>query len=75
MAAQLFNFAAPLPGRLYWDASFLIHATYPAGRYHQECFALLDRLSNRSAHPDRRRRRNIRLESSGSYGELFFAST
>lgn len=46
MAAQLFNFAAPLPGRLYWDASFLIHATYPAGRYHQECFALLDRLSN-----------------------------
>lgn len=46
MAALIFNFDAPLPRRLYWDASFLVHATYPAGRYHQECYEFLDRLSD-----------------------------
>lgn len=46
MAALIFDFDAPLPGQLYWDASFLVHATYPAGRYHRECYDFLDRLSN-----------------------------
>ena len=46
MAAQVFDFDAPLPERLYWDASFLVHAVYPAGRYHQECYAFLERLSD-----------------------------
>ncbi len=41
-----FSFDAPLPRRLYWDASFLVHATYPAGRYHRECYGFLDRLSD-----------------------------
>ena len=45
MSAQVFDFDAPLPGLLYWDASFLVHATYPAGRYHQACYGFLDRLS------------------------------
>jgi predicted nucleic acid-binding protein len=48
MAALTFNFDAPLPRRLYWDASFLVHATYPAGRYHRECYEFLDRLSDAS---------------------------
>jgi len=46
MAALVFDFDAPLPRRLYWDASFLVHATYPAGRYHRECYDFLDRLSD-----------------------------
>lgn len=46
MTALTFDFDAPLPRRLYWDASFLVHATYPAGRYHQECYDFLDRLSD-----------------------------
>lgn len=46
MAALIFDFDAPLPRRLYWDASFLVHATYPAGRYHRECYNFLDRLSD-----------------------------
>jgi predicted nucleic acid-binding protein len=46
MAALVFDFDALLPRRLYWDASFLVHATYPAGRFHQECYDFLDRLSD-----------------------------
>lgn len=46
MAAQVFDFDAPLPERLYWDASFLVHAVYPAGRYHRECYAFLERLND-----------------------------
>jgi predicted nucleic acid-binding protein len=46
MAAAIFDFDAPLPRQLYWDASFLVHATYPAGRYHRECYGFLDRLSD-----------------------------
>lgn len=46
MAALIFDFDAPLPRRLYWDASFLVHATYPAGRYHRECYKFLERLSD-----------------------------
>ena len=46
MVAAIFDFDAPLPRQLYWDASFLVHATYPAGRYHRECFEFLDRLSD-----------------------------
>jgi hypothetical protein len=46
MSAQVFDFDAPLPGLLYWDASFLVHATYPAGRYHQACYAFLERLNS-----------------------------
>ena len=46
MAALILDFEAPLPRRLYWDASFLVHATYPAGRYHQECYEFLERLSD-----------------------------
>jgi predicted nucleic acid-binding protein len=45
MAAQVFDFDATLPDRVYWDASFLVHATYPAGRYHRECYAFLEHLS------------------------------
>jgi len=45
MPAQVFDFDAPLPERLYWDASFLVHATYPGGRYHQLCRAFLGKLS------------------------------
>jgi predicted nucleic acid-binding protein len=44
MSARVFDFEAPLPGLLYWDASFLVHATYPAGRYHQECYGFPERL-------------------------------
>ena len=46
MAALTFGFDAPLPKRLYWDASFLVHATYPASRYHRECSVFLERLSD-----------------------------
>jgi predicted nucleic acid-binding protein len=46
MAALVFDFDAPLPNRLYWDANFIVHATYPAGRYHRECYNLLERLGN-----------------------------
>jgi predicted nucleic acid-binding protein len=46
MAALIFDFDAPLPRQLYWDASFLVHATYPAGRYHRECYELLGRLND-----------------------------
>jgi predicted nucleic acid-binding protein len=45
MTAPVYDFDAPLPGLLYWDASFLVHATYPAGRYHRECYTFLERLS------------------------------
>jgi predicted nucleic acid-binding protein len=45
MSALVFDFDAPLPRLLYWDASFLVHATYPAGRYHRECYGFLERLS------------------------------
>ena len=46
MSAQVFDFDAPLPGLLYWDASFLVHATYPAGRYHRACYGFLERLGS-----------------------------
>jgi len=46
MAALLLGFNVSLPGRLYWDASLVVHPTYPAGRYHRECYAFLDRLSD-----------------------------
>lgn len=45
MSALISDLDAPLPRLLYWDASFLVHATYPAGRYHRECYAFLERLS------------------------------
>lgn len=44
MAALIFDFNAPLPRRLYWDASFLVHAVYPAGRYHRECYDFVDNI-------------------------------
>jgi len=43
--AQVLDFNAELPVRIYWDASFLVHATYPAARYHPACHAFLRRLS------------------------------
>ena len=46
MSALISDFDAPLPGPLYWDASFLVHAVYPAGRYHRECYAFLERLGS-----------------------------
>jgi predicted nucleic acid-binding protein len=46
MSARILAFDAPLPGLIYWDASFLVHATYPAARYHTECYAFLERLSS-----------------------------
>lgn len=46
MHNRIFDFDDPLPARLYWDASFIVHATYPAGRYHQECYTFLDRLGD-----------------------------
>jgi hypothetical protein len=46
MAVLVFDFDAPLPRQLYWDASFLVHAAYPAGRYHRECYKFLKRLSD-----------------------------
>lgn len=45
MPDRILDFDAQLPARLYWDASFLVHTTYPAGRYHRECYAFLDRLN------------------------------
>lgn len=45
MAASVLDFYSPLPERLYWDASFLVHTVYPAGRYHRECYAFLERLN------------------------------
>jgi len=48
MPAQILAFDAPLARLLYWDASFLVHATYPASRYHTECYAFLDLLSSAS---------------------------
>jgi predicted nucleic acid-binding protein len=46
MGAQIFDFDDPLPGLLYWDASFLVHSAYPAGRYYRECYTFLERLSD-----------------------------
>lgn len=46
MIARILAFDAPLPRLLYWDASFLVHATYPASRYHAECYAFLELLSS-----------------------------
>jgi len=46
MSARIFTFDAPLPRLIYWDASFLVHATYPAARYHADCYAFLERLSS-----------------------------
>ena len=46
MGARVSDFDAPLPQLLYWDASFLVHATYPAGRYHRACYAFIERLSD-----------------------------
>jgi predicted nucleic acid-binding protein len=45
MGASIFDLHAPLPRSLYWDASFLVHAAYPAGRHHHACYAFLERLS------------------------------
>jgi predicted nucleic acid-binding protein len=46
MSARILTLDAPLPRLIYWDASFLVHATYPAARYHAECYAFLERLSS-----------------------------
>jgi predicted nucleic acid-binding protein len=46
MSALISDLDAPLPELLYWDASFLVHATYPAGRYHRESYVFLERLSS-----------------------------
>jgi hypothetical protein len=43
MGALICDFDAPLPGQLYWDASYPVHATYPAGRYHRAYYAFLPR--------------------------------
>ena len=48
MSARIFALDAPLPRLLYWDASFLVHATYPAARYHADCYAFLESLGNSS---------------------------
>jgi predicted nucleic acid-binding protein len=48
MGALILDFDAPLPRLLYWDASFLVHATYPGGRYHRRCYAFLERLNGAS---------------------------
>ena len=45
MPARVLDFNAELPVRVYWDASFLVHATYPAARYHQASRGFLRRLS------------------------------
>ena len=44
MTALVLDFDDPLPRRLYWDASFLVHAVYPGGRYHQDCYTFLERV-------------------------------
>jgi hypothetical protein len=46
MSARIFTFDSPLPRLIYWDAGFLVHATYPAARYHADCYAFLERLSS-----------------------------
>ena len=46
MTALVFDFDALLPQHLYWDASFLVHAAYPGGRYHMECYRFLERLNS-----------------------------
>ena len=46
MNALISDFSAPLPGSLYWDASFLVYAVYPAGRYHRQCYTFLERLGS-----------------------------
>jgi predicted nucleic acid-binding protein len=48
MSARIFAFDTLLPRLLYWDASFLVHATYPAARYHADCYAFLELLSSAS---------------------------
>jgi predicted nucleic acid-binding protein len=48
MSALIFDLNASLPRSLYWDASFLVHATYSAGRHHHTCYAFLERLSQAS---------------------------
>jgi len=65
MGASVFDFDAPLPRLLYWDASFLVHATYPAGRYHRACYAFLERLN---ASPD-----TLSLISTLALDEAIFA--
>ena len=46
MSARIHSLDVPLPQLCYWDASFLVHATYPAARYHAECYAFLELLSS-----------------------------
>jgi len=41
---SVFDFAAPLPDRLYWDSSFLVNVAFAAAKRHQPCAAYYYRL-------------------------------
>ena len=41
---SVFDFAAPLPDRLYWDSSFLVNVAFAAAKLHQPCAAYYYRL-------------------------------
>jgi predicted nucleic acid-binding protein len=41
---SVFDFAAPLPNRLYWDSSFLVNVAFAAAKLHQPCAAYYYRL-------------------------------
>ncbi len=41
---SVFDFAAPLPDRLYWDSSFLVNVAFAAAKLHRPCAAYYYRL-------------------------------
>jgi len=44
MARRVYDFNAPLPPALYWDASFVVNFAHEAGLYHREAADFLLRL-------------------------------
>ena len=47
-SSTVYDFSDPLPPTLYWDASFIVNATYEAARYLQPCADFLARLDEQT---------------------------
>lgn len=41
---SVFDFASPLPERLYWDSSFILNFSFAAAKFHEPCTTYYARL-------------------------------
>ncbi len=42
----VFDFTLPVPGRLYWDSSFLVNIAFATAKFHTQCATYYQRLKD-----------------------------